>query len=102
MNGGLNDLVHLYTLLFSFNVTDSELHAQKDQERKQLVDLRNNADTTIYSIEKTVAEYKDKVPAEVVCQTETAVADLRTTMAGDKIDEIIAKLDAANTAVWGT
>lgn len=80
-------------------VKEAELHAQKDQERKQLIDLRNSAGTTIYSIEKSVAEYKEKVPAEVVSQIETAVTDLRTAMAGDNIDEIKAKLDAANKAV---
>uniref|UniRef100_A0A7N0ZXH7 Heat shock protein 70 n=1 Tax=Kalanchoe fedtschenkoi TaxID=63787 RepID=A0A7N0ZXH7_KALFE len=68
-------------------VKEAELHAQKDQERKALIDIRNSADTTIYSIEKSVSEYKDKVPAEVVTQIETAVSEYK------------AKLDAANKAV---
>ncbi|KAG2536997.1 hypothetical protein PVAP13_9NG245800 [Panicum virgatum] len=37
-------------------VQEAELHAQKDQERKALIDIRNNADTTIYSIEKIKAK----------------------------------------------
>ena len=80
-------------------VREAEMHAQKDQERKTLIDLKNNADTTIYSIEKSVSEYKDKVPSEVVSEIESAVADLRSAMAKDDVDEIKAKLDAANKAV---
>ncbi|KAF3787173.1 Heat shock protein [Nymphaea thermarum] len=80
-------------------VKEAELHSQKDQERKALIDVRNSADTAIYSIEKSVSEYKDKIPAEVVSEIESAVADLRKSMAGENVDEIKAKLDAANKAV---
>lgn len=80
-------------------VRDAEMHAQKDQERKALIDLRNNADTTIYSIEKSLNEYRDKVPSEVTSEIESAIADLRSAMGKDDVDEIKAKLDAANKAV---
>ncbi|KQK24014.2 hypothetical protein BRADI_1g77637v3 [Brachypodium distachyon] len=52
-------------------VQEAELHSQKDQERKALIDIRNTADTTIYSVEKSLGEYRDKVPAEVVSEIET-------------------------------
>ncbi|KAJ7943802.1 Heat shock 70 kDa protein [Quillaja saponaria] len=80
-------------------VKEAELHSQKDQEKKALIDIKNNADTTIYSIEKSLGEYKDKVPTEVATEIESAVGDLRKAMAGEDIDEIKAKLDAANKAV---
>ncbi|KAL6012719.1 hypothetical protein ACLOJK_003208 [Asimina triloba] len=80
-------------------VKEAELHAQKDQERKALIDIKNNADTTIYSIEKSLGEYREKIPAELATEIESAVADLRKAMAGENIDEIKAKLDAANKAV---
>lgn len=80
-------------------VKEAEMHMQKDQERKTLIDLRNNADTTIYSIEKSLNEYRDKVPKEVVSEIESAISDLRSSMAGENADEIKAKLDAANKAV---
>ncbi|RRT67128.1 hypothetical protein B296_00004266, partial [Ensete ventricosum] len=80
-------------------VKEAELHAQKDQERKALIDIKNSADTTIYSIEKSLSEYRDKIPAEVATEIESAVADLRKEMAGDSIDNIKAKLEAANKAV---
>lgn len=80
-------------------VKEAELHAQRDQERKALIDIKNSADTTIYSIEKSLSEYRDKIPAEVATEIESAVADLRKEMAGDNVDSIKAKLDAANKAV---
>lgn len=80
-------------------VKEAEMHAQRDQERKALIDLKNQADTTIYSIEKSVSEYKDKVPAEVVSEIQAAVSDLRAALQNDNADEIRAKLDAANSAV---
>ncbi|KAG5526164.1 hypothetical protein RHGRI_032447 [Rhododendron griersonianum] len=80
-------------------VKEAEIHAQKDQERKTLIDLRNSADTTIYSIEKSLSEYRDKVPSEVASEIESAVADLRSAVGEDDVDEIKAKLDAANKAV---
>ncbi|XP_068647790.1 heat shock 70 kDa protein, mitochondrial-like isoform X2 [Aristolochia californica] len=80
-------------------VKEAELHAQKDQDRKALIDVRNTADTTIYSIEKSLNEYKEKIPAEVTSEIESAVSELRSVLAGDDADVIRAKTDAANTAV---
>uniref|UniRef100_A0A7N0ZRX0 Uncharacterized protein n=1 Tax=Kalanchoe fedtschenkoi TaxID=63787 RepID=A0A7N0ZRX0_KALFE len=80
-------------------VKEAETHAQKDQERKSLVDMKNSADTTIYSIEKSVSEYKDKVPAVVVTEIETAVSELRKSMAGEDLEDIKAKMEVANKAV---
>ncbi|VAH79941.1 unnamed protein product [Triticum turgidum subsp. durum] len=80
-------------------VREAELHSQKDQERKALIDIRNTADTTIYSIEKSLGEYRDKIPAEVATEIETAVADLRAEMASDDIEKIKSKMEVANKAV---
>ncbi|KAG8650482.1 hypothetical protein MANES_07G046700v8 [Manihot esculenta] len=80
-------------------VKEAEQFAQKDQERKALIDIKNSADTTIYSIEKSLDEYREKIPAEVAKEIEDAVADLRKAMAGDNIEEIKSKLDSANKAV---
>ena len=80
-------------------VWEAELHAQKDHERKALIDIRNSVDTSIYSIEKSLTEYRDKIPAEVASEIEAAVAELRKAMAGESANEIKAKLDAANQAV---
>ncbi|URE11504.1 MreB/Mbl protein [Musa troglodytarum] len=80
-------------------VKEAELHAQKDQERKTLIDVKNTADTTIYSIERSLGEFRDKIPAEVAREIEDSVADLRAAMGEDKGEKIKEKIDAANKAV---
>ncbi|KAG1363273.1 heat shock 70 kDa protein, mitochondrial [Cocos nucifera] len=80
-------------------VKEAELHAQKDQERKALIDIKNTADTTIYSIEKSLGEFREKIPAEVAKEIESAVADLRAAMSEGNVDKIKEKMDASNKAV---
>ncbi|KAK8956990.1 hypothetical protein KSP39_PZI000111 [Platanthera zijinensis] len=80
-------------------VKEAEIHQQKDQERKALIDIKNTADTTIYSVEKSLGEYKGKLPSEVVKEIEAAVAELRASMMGDSVDSIKERIDAANKAV---
>uniref|UniRef100_A0A1D1XMP9 Heat shock protein, mitochondrial n=1 Tax=Anthurium amnicola TaxID=1678845 RepID=A0A1D1XMP9_9ARAE len=80
-------------------VNEAELHAQKDLERKELIDIKNNADTTIYSIEKSLDEYRSKIPAELVSEIESGIADLRMAMSGDSVVTIREKMEAANRAV---
>lgn len=80
-------------------VQEAEIHQQKDQEKKALIDIKNTADTTIYSIEKSLSEFREKVPADVVKEIETAVSDLRVAMGEDNVDRIKEKIDAANQSV---
>lgn len=80
-------------------VKEAELHSQKDQEKKELIDLKNVADSTIHSINKSLTEFRDKVPPEVVTEIESAVSDLRKTMNDENADEIKVKIDAAQKAV---
>lgn len=80
-------------------VREAELHAHRDQERRALIDARNAADTTAYSAEKSLGEYRGKIPPEVAGEIEQAVAALRAAMAGDSAELIKDKMDAANQAV---
>lgn len=79
-------------------VKDAEMYAQKDQERKKLIEAKNQADNTIYSVEKSLNEYKDKLPANVVSEIECAVADLKKSIEGEDTDQILAKIEAATKA----
>lgn len=79
-------------------VKEAEMNAQKDQEKKQLIDARNHADSMIYSVEKSLSDYKDKIPADVVSEIESAVADLKKSMSSDDLDMIKAKTDGVSQA----
>ncbi|KKT76709.1 MAG: Chaperone protein DnaK [Parcubacteria group bacterium GW2011_GWF2_44_7] len=44
---------------------EAEAHATEDRQQKELIDLRNQADTVIYSVEKTLKDAGDKVSADI-------------------------------------
>jgi len=79
-------------------VREAEEYAQKDQERKQLIDARNDADTSIYTIEKNLSEYKDQLPQDVVDALQTSLADLKKAIEGEDVNDIQQKINAAKTA----
>lgn len=45
-------------------VTDAEEHATEDRKQKELIDVRNQADGVIYSVEKTLRDYGEKISFE--------------------------------------
>jgi molecular chaperone DnaK len=79
-------------------VKDAEQYAQRDQERKQLIDARNEADSTAYSVEKSLNEHKDKLSQDVIDNVTAALSDLRNASASDNVNEIRQKTSAAQTA----
>lgn len=40
---------------------DAEAHAEEDKRKKQLAEARNEADTLIYTVEKSLRDYGDKL-----------------------------------------
>lgn len=78
---------------------EAEANADKDKEAREKVDKLNAADTLVFSTEKQLKEYGDKIPAEKKEAIETAVADLKE---AHKVQDI-AKIDAASetlNAAW--
>ena len=66
-------------------VKDAEAHAADDKSRRELIDVRNQADTLAYSAEKTIAENRDRLPAGDVSRVESAIATLREAANGDDL-----------------
>ncbi|MFB3897467.1 MAG: molecular chaperone DnaK [bacterium] len=58
-------------------VKDAEEHAAEDQKRKEDVEVRNRADSLVYTTEKTLKEYGDKVPADEKEKVQTALDELK-------------------------
>jgi molecular chaperone DnaK len=61
-------------------VQDAEAHKAEDKIRKELVDLKNQADALIAQTEKAISENGDKVEAEEKAKIEAAIADLKETL----------------------
>ena len=78
-------------------VNDAESYAEQDKARKAAIDARNDADSLIYSTEKSVSEYKDKLPQDVVDSINSAIVDLRAAMEGDNAEDIKTKTGALQT-----
>ncbi len=69
-------------------VKDAELHAADDQQKRQLIQARNEADALIYSTEKSLTDLGEKIDPSSRGQAETAVNDLKQAMQGDDAGRI--------------
>ena len=67
---------------------EAELHADEDKKKKQLVEARNNADSLIYSTEKSIKDLGDKVDEEIKTKAQAAIEPLRKAMEGEDPEEI--------------
>ncbi len=67
---------------------DAELHAEEDHKKRERIDLKNLADSTVYQSEKTLKEHGDKVPADVKTEIEGKIAALKSAKDGDDVSAI--------------
>ena len=75
-------------------VRDAESHSAEDKQRRELVELRNQADTLAYQIEKLVADNRAKLGEDEAKAIEQAVADARKAAEGDDAAAIRSALEA--------
>jgi molecular chaperone DnaK len=75
-------------------VKDAEAHAAEDKTRRDTIDARNQADSLAYSVEKTITENRDRMPAVEVADVERAITHLREVAKGDDLDAIRRATDA--------
>jgi molecular chaperone DnaK len=69
-------------------VKDAESHAADDQARRNVIEARNQADTLIYQVEKTVAENKAKLGAADVSRIESVLEAAKAAVKGDDANAI--------------
>ena len=62
---------------------DAEAHAAEDKEQRDQVEARNGLDSMVYNVEKMLKDSADKVTAGDKTDVETALAEAKTTLAGD-------------------
>ena len=76
-------------------VQDAEASKEEDQKRRQLIDLKNDADNSIYNVEQQLREHGDKIPQNVKDQIQgdmTSVTEAVTTEDIDKMKEALERL----------
>ena len=69
-------------------IREAEVHAEEDRKKRELVDARNNADSLIYTTEKSIKELGDKLDAATKTEIDQAIERLRKAMEGDDVGEI--------------
>jgi molecular chaperone DnaK len=72
---------------------EAELHAEEDKKRKESVETKNQLDSTIYQLEKTLKESGDKLPADKKSTIETAIADAKKDLEANDPDKMKAALE---------
>jgi len=80
-------------------VNDAKAHAAEDKKKRELIDLKNQADQVIYQTEKNIKEMGDKLDGDSKSKIESAANRVKDAMKSEKVDEIKSSLDALNQ-VW--
>jgi molecular chaperone DnaK len=81
-------------------VRDAEANAEEDKKKKELVDVRNQAENLVYSTRKSLKEIGDKVDGAARGDIENATRDLEEAMKGDNIDLIRSRSNALQEAAF--
>ncbi len=69
-------------------IKDAELHAEEDKKKKEIVEIKNTADSLVYQTEKTLKELDEKVDAETKTNVENAVANLKKAIEDNDTDRM--------------
>jgi len=75
-------------------VKDAEAHAEEDRRNREKIEARNQGDTMAYSIEKTLKDLGDKVPADTKKDVEEKLAALRDALKTDDVERIKSATEA--------
>ncbi|GAA4981209.1 molecular chaperone DnaK [Kineococcus glutinatus] len=79
-------------------VKDAEAHANEDKQRREDAEARNQAESLVYQTEKFLKDNEDKLPADGRTEVDSALADLKTALAGTDTDAIKAGTEAVAQA----
>ena len=79
-------------------VKDAQSHASDDEARRELIDVRNQADSLVYQVEKTLNDNREKLPAGEVSTIESALANVKTAVKGEDVRAIKTALDTLQRA----
>ena len=79
-------------------VNDAEQYADEDKAKRESVEVKNQAETLIYSTEKSVSELGDKLPEEDKTKIEACTEQLKKSLESDDIEAIKSDIEALSQA----
>lgn len=78
---------------------EAEAHAEEDRQKKEAIEVKNQADSLIYSTERSLKDAGDKVSAEIKQEVEGKLNELKEAMKSDSIEDIKTKMGALSESV---
>ena len=81
-------------------VKEAEKFAEEDKKRKEKIETVNQADQTIYQIEKALTEAGDKVTADEKANVEAKIEELKKIKDGEDVEAIKAAIEAVNQSFY--
>ncbi|HEV7700374.1 MAG TPA: molecular chaperone DnaK [Pyrinomonadaceae bacterium] len=79
-------------------IKDAESHAGEDEKKKLAIEARNRLDGLVFSVEKTLAENKDKLDAAAAGDIEAAIAESKTALTGEDVDAMNSAFEKLQTS----
>ena len=81
-------------------VKDAELNKEEDKKKKEIIEVRNQADSLVYQSQKSLDEMKDKIDASEAEKIQAAISALQETLKNENVskEEIDAKVKALTEA----
>ncbi|MFH1791232.1 MAG: molecular chaperone DnaK [Candidatus Omnitrophota bacterium] len=79
-------------------VKEAEKFQEDDKNKKEAVDAKNTADTLVYSVEKSLKDYGDKVSGDEKANIEKSLAALKEALKSENVDDIKAKMEELQKA----
>jgi molecular chaperone DnaK len=79
-------------------VNDAEAHSEEDKKRRELIDLKNQADNLVYSLEKTLMENKDKIESEEASKIQIEIDNTKSAISSDSVEQIKKALETLTKA----
>jgi len=81
-------------------VREAEEHAYEDTKRKEEIEAKNQAETLVYTAEKTLKEAGDAATADQRGKIEKAIEEAKAALAGGEIEKIKEKAEALQNAIY--
>ena len=74
-------------------LSDAEKYASVDQEKRQNIDLKNQAETLCFEVEKELDTLKDKIPSEQQTNVKNLIQNIRGDIQSEKYDSLNSSID---------
>ncbi len=78
---------------------EAEEFAKKDQERKELAQVKNEAQNLIYVAQKSLKENESKISEEIKKEVEQKIEELKNSLSSDNVSEVKQKIETLSLAI---